>query len=38
MMVGHTLLKVISDFAWAMMGSAGLFTIEHIIPLLTVVW
>ena len=33
MMAGHTLLKVIAGFAWAMMGSGGLLLIAHIVPL-----
>lgn len=33
MMAGHTLLKVIAGFAWAMMGSGGLLLVAHIVPL-----
>ena len=33
MMAGHTLLKVIAGFAWAMMGSGGLLLIAHLLPL-----
>ena len=33
MMAGHTLLKVIAGFAWAMMGSGGLLLIAHVVPL-----
>ena len=37
MMAGHTLLKVIAGFAWAMMGSGGLLLVAHIVPLLVLV-
>ena len=33
MMAGHTLLKVIAGFGWAMMGSGGLLLIAHVLPL-----
>lgn len=33
MMAGHTLLKVIAGFGWAMMGSGGLLLIAHVVPL-----
>ena len=36
-MAGHTLLKVIAGFAWAMMGSGGLFMLAHIVPLIVLV-
>nr|QWK44997.1 ATPase subunit 6 [Analipus japonicus] len=37
MMAGHTLLKVIAGFAWAMMGSGGLLLIAHMLPLVVLV-
>ena len=37
MMAGHTLLKVIAGFAWAMMGSGGLLLLAHIAPLVVLV-
>nr|YP_010372557.1 ATP synthase F0 subunit 6 [Myagropsis myagroides]UPE50194.1 ATP synthase F0 subunit 6 [Myagropsis myagroides] len=37
MMAGHTLLKVIAGFAWAMMGSGGLLLIAHVVPLLVLI-
>nr|YP_011008021.1 ATPase subunit 6 [Cutleria multifida]WBP69887.1 ATPase subunit 6 [Cutleria multifida] len=37
MMAGHTLLKVIAGFAWAMMGSGGLLLVAHIVPLAVLV-
>ena len=37
MMAGHTLLKVIAGFAWAMMTSSGLLFIAHVVPLLALV-
>nr|YP_011008335.1 ATPase subunit 6 [Scytothamnus australis]WBP70306.1 ATPase subunit 6 [Scytothamnus australis] len=37
MMAGHTLLKVIAGFAWAMMGSGGLLLVAHVVPLLVLV-
>ena len=37
MMAGHTLLKVIAGFAWAMMGSGGLLLLAHIVPLVVLV-
>jgi len=36
-MAGHTLLKVIVGFAWAMMGSGGLLLMGHILPLAVLV-
>nr|YP_011008370.1 ATPase subunit 6 [Sporochnus bolleanus]WBP70341.1 ATPase subunit 6 [Sporochnus bolleanus] len=37
MMAGHTLLKVIAGFSWAMMGSGGLLLVAHVVPLLVLV-
>lgn len=37
MMAGHTLLKVIVGFAWAMVGSGGLLLVVHLVPLLVLV-
>lgn len=37
MMAGHTLLKVIVGFAWAMVGSGGLLLVVHLLPLLVLV-
>lgn len=37
MMAGHTLLKVIAGFAWAMMGSGGLLLVAHVVPLAVLV-
>ncbi|CAM9258556.1 unnamed protein product [Discosporangium mesarthrocarpum] len=33
MMAGHTLLKVIAGFGWAMVGSGGFLLLAHILPL-----
>lgn len=37
MMAGHTLLKVISGFAWALMKKGGLFFVLHLVPLVVLV-
>lgn len=37
MMAGHTLLKVIVGFAWAMLNSGGILLLVHIVPLLVLV-
>lgn len=37
MMAGHTLLKVIVGFAWAMLGSGGILLLIHVVPLLVLV-
>lgn len=34
LMAGHTLLKVIAGFGWALIGSSGLLFVAHYIPLL----
>lgn len=36
MMAGHTLLKILSGFAWTMLSMGGVFYILHLIPLLIV--
>nr|YP_003434240.1 ATP synthase F0 subunit 6 [Chattonella marina]BAI70587.1 ATP synthase F0 subunit 6 [Chattonella marina] len=37
MMAGHTLLKVIAGFSWAMMGGGGFLFLGHFIPLIVLV-
>nr|YP_011008092.1 ATPase subunit 6 [Dictyotopsis propagulifera]WBP69958.1 ATPase subunit 6 [Dictyotopsis propagulifera] len=37
MMAGHTLLKVIVGFAWAMINTGGILLIMHVIPLFVLV-
>ncbi|CAM9118906.1 unnamed protein product [Choristocarpus tenellus] len=36
-MAGHTLLKVIAGFAWAIIGSGGFLLIAHILPLVVLI-
>jgi len=36
-MAGHTLLKILSGFAWTMLSMGGVFYILHLIPLLIVI-
>ena len=36
MMSGHCLLKILAGFAWTMLGSGGILTIIHILPLIVI--
>lgn len=36
MMAGHTLVKILSGFAWTMLGAGGLLTLASIIPFMVV--